>query len=146
MGWRREKSRVPSRETLLAARPLRCPNITEKPLADGGLELTVSLPRSRILRWLSGGNSDPIVRRYQLDPLGVEAWRMIDGQATVGAMIQRLADGHGLEPRVAEAATLTYLRTLAQRGIMMLALPNDTGQQSGPDEKPLRRGREDRGS
>ena len=71
---------------LLAARPLRNPNTTEKEIADGGLELTVSLPRSRLFRWLSGGRTDPIVRRYQLDKMGVEAWRMIDGRTSVGEM------------------------------------------------------------
>ena len=131
MGWRRKKSPAPSRETLLAARPLKCPGIVEKTLDDGGLELTVSLPRSRLFRWLSGGSKDPIVRRYQLDPLGVEAWRMMDGRTTVKTMIGRFASGHGMETPQAEAAVLTYLRTLAQRGIMMLALPHDSCEQAG---------------
>lgn len=109
---------------LLAARPLRNPNIAEKEIGDGGLELTVSLPRSRLFRWLSGGCNSPIVGRYQLDSVGVEAWRMIDGRTTITMMIERLASAHGMEPRQAEVAMLTYLRTLAQRGIMMLALPH----------------------
>ncbi len=121
---------------LLAARPLRCPGITEKPLADGGIELTVSLPRSRMLRWLSRGKNDPIVRRYQLDPPGVEAWRMIDGQTTVKAMIDRFASEHAMEKLQAEAAMLTYLRTLAQRGIMMLVLPHEAGREPGSTDKP----------
>ncbi len=131
MGWRHRKSRAPSKESLLAARPLKCPGIVEKTLDDGGLELTVSLPRTRLFRWLSGGCKDPIVRRYQLDPLGVEAWRMIDGQTTVGTIIERFASRHAMEMPQAEAAVLTYLRTLAQRGIMMLALPHDTCEQTG---------------
>ncbi len=125
MGWRRKKSPAPSREMLLAARPLRCPGIVEKVLDDGGLELTVSLPRSRLFRWLSGGSNAPIVRRYQLDSIGVEAWRMMDGEATVGTIIEHFASEHGMEMQQAEAAVLTYLRTLAQRGIMMLGLPQE---------------------
>lgn len=125
MGWRRRKDPGPSREMLLAARPLRNPNITEKEISGGGLELTVSLPRSRLFRWLSGGRNDPIVRRYQLDSIGTETWRMIDGRTTIMTMIEHLASAHGMKPRQAEAAVLTYLRTLAQRGIMMLALPHE---------------------
>ena len=126
MGWRRTKSAAPSREMLLAARPLRNPNTTEKEIADGGLELTVSLPRSRLFRWLSGGRNDPIVRRYELDSTGVEVWRMIDGQTKIMTMIERFVFGHGMEPPQAEAAMMTYLRTLAQRGIIMLALPRES--------------------
>ncbi|MDM8008872.1 MAG: PqqD family protein [Phycisphaerae bacterium] len=125
MGRRRKKDPGPSREMLLAARPLRNPNITEKEIDGGGLELTVSLPRSRLFRWLSGGRNDPIVRRYQLDAVGVETWRMIDGQTTIMTMIERLASTHGMQQRQAEAAMLAYLRTLTQRGIMMLALPHE---------------------
>jgi hypothetical protein len=130
MGWRRRKSQAPSKESLLAARPLKCPGIVEKTLEDGGLELTVSLPRSRLFRWLSRGSNDPIVRRYQLDPLGVEAWRMMDGRTTVRTMIEQFASRHAMEMPRAEAAVLTYLRTLAQRGIMMLALPHDARGQA----------------
>ena len=136
MGWRRSKSAAPSREMLLAARPLRNPNVTEKEIADGGLELTVSLPRSRLFRWLSGGRTDPIVRRYQLDKVGVEAWRMIDGRTGVGEMIERFASSHGMEPAQAEAAMMIYLRTLAQRGIIMLALPRESSGEAGKAEAP----------
>lgn len=134
MGWRRGKRAAPSREMLLAARPLRNPNIAEKETADGGLELTVSLPRSPLFRWLSGGRTDPIVRRYQLDKVGVEAWRMIDGRTSVGAMIERFTPLHGMGPSQAEAAMMTYLRTLAQRGIIMLALPRESSGEAGKTE------------
>ncbi|HPD28895.1 MAG TPA: PqqD family protein [Phycisphaerae bacterium] len=133
MGWRRKKTPGLSREMLLAARPLRNPNITEKEIAGGGLELTVSLPRSRLFRWLSGGCNHPIVRRYQLDVIGVETWRMIDGRTTIMTMIERLGSAHGMEPRQAEAAMLAYLRTLAQRGIMMLALPHEEPRAADKD-------------
>jgi hypothetical protein len=138
MGWRRKKAPAPDRETLLAARPLRNPHVTEKELADGGLELIVSMPRNRLLRWLSGGKNDPIVRRYQLDTPGVETWRMMDGRMTTGQMIDRFAATHEMEPQQAEAAMMMYLRTLAQRGIMMLALPDGTGEQAGSDRNPSR--------
>ena len=133
MGWRRSKSAAPSREMLLAARPLRNPNITEKGIPDG-LELTVSLPRSRLFRWLSGGRNDPIVRRYQLDKLGVETWRMIDDRTSIGELIERFTSSHGMERALAEAAMMTYLRTLAQRGIIMLALPRDSSGEAGRAE------------
>lgn len=110
---------------LLASRPLRNLNITEKEISGGGLELTVSPVRNRLSRWLSGRRKDRIVRRYQLDSIGTETWRMIDGRTTILTMIEHLASAHGMEPRQAEAAVLTYLRTLAQRGIMMLALPHE---------------------
>lgn len=131
MAWRRKKDRAVSKELLLAAQPLRNPNVSEKVLAEGGLELTVALPRGRLLRWLSGGKKDPIIRRYQLDSLGAEVWTMIDGRANVGAMIERFAAAHQMDASQAESAMLEYLQRLAQRGIMVLALPSEDHGQSG---------------
>jgi hypothetical protein len=125
--WRREK-RAPDRAALLAATPLRRPDVAERALADGGLELTASLPKNRLTRWLSRSNA-PVVRRFELDRLGAEAWRMMDGQTPVRAMIERFAASHQLNLREAEVAMLAYLRTLAQRGIMLL-----TWSEGGDDD------------
>ena len=132
MGLWRRKDRIPDRASLLAATPIRRPGVAERALADGGLELAVSLPRHRLSRWLSRSNQ-PVVRRFELDPLGVEAWRMMDGRTPVRAMIERFAASHQLNLREAEVAMLTYLRTLAQRGIMMLTWSEVQGDDRSTD-------------
>ena len=116
---------MPSRAGLLAARAVRNPQATERRLADGGLELSVPMAKSRLARWLSRTGDTPIIRKFELDRLGVEVWRMMDGRSTVREVIERFASAHQLNLREAEVSMLAYLRTLAGRGIMVLAMPDD---------------------
>lgn len=132
MGFWRKKGSAPSRPALLAARALRHPQATERPAADGGLELAVPMTRRRLARWLSRSGDKPIVRKFELDALGVEVWRMMDGHTTVRGMIEQLASAHQLNLREAEVAMLAYLRKLMERGIMVLALPDQ--EQAGTRE------------
>ncbi len=133
MGFWRKKGPAPSRSALLAARALRHPQATERPVAGGGLELAVPMTRRRLARWLSRSGNKPIIRKFELDALGVEVWRMMDGHATVREMIERLASGHQLNLREAEVAMLAYLRKLTERGIIVLALPDQ--EQTGTREE-----------
>ena len=135
MRWDRKRQRVPSRSGLLAATAVRNPKVSERRLDDGGLELSVPMTRSRLARWLSRSGDAPIIRKFELDQLGVEVWRMMDGRSTVREMIERFATAHELNLREAEVSMLAYLRTLAGRGIMVLAMPDD----------PSGRGKEGRG-
>jgi hypothetical protein len=132
MVFRRRKERPPSRSALLAARVVRHPQVTERPTADGGLELAVPVARRRLARWLSRSGDRPVIRRFELDALGVETWRMMDGRTTVRGMIERLASAHQLNLREAEVAMLAYLRKLMERGIMALAWPEH--EQTGKRE------------
>jgi len=120
--WRKQKRPPPSQTLMLAAKPLRHPQVTERRLEDGSVELAIPLARSRLARWLTGGGDKPVIRKCQLDKLGVEVWRMMDGRTTVRQMIERFAADHQLNLREAEVAMLAYLRTLATRGIIRLAV------------------------
>lgn len=119
--FRRQKGVTPSRAALLTAVPVRHPSATERTLPNGSVELSVPVEKRRLARWLTGDNK-PIMRKFELDPLGAEVWRMADGRATVREMIEAFAASHQLNLRESEVSMLAYLRTLVSRSIMVIAI------------------------
>ena len=57
-------------------------------------------------------------RKLQLDNLGTEVWKMIDGKRTVRDIVDAFAETHQLESREAEMAVTQFLRTLGKRGLI----------------------------
>ncbi len=57
-------------------------------------------------------------RKLQLDTLGTEVWRMIDGKRTVWDIVAAFAKTHQLESREAETAVTQFLRDLGKRGLI----------------------------
>ncbi len=59
-------------------------------------------------------------RKLQLDSLGTEVWKMIDGKRTVRDIVGTFAENHQLENREAEVAVTQFLRDLGKRGLIGL--------------------------
>lgn len=59
-------------------------------------------------------------RKLQLDSLGTEVWKMIDGKQTVRDIVDTFAKNHQLESREAEVAVTLFLRDLGKRGLIGL--------------------------
>ncbi len=59
-------------------------------------------------------------RKLQLDSLGTEVWKMIDGKRTVRDIVGAFAKNHQLENREAEVAVTQFLRDLGKRGLIGL--------------------------
>ncbi len=116
----RRREKPVERGELLEAVPRRVPDAKERVVGGGAIEVSIPVRRSRLGRWLAMGDDRPVVRRFELDALGASVWRMMDGRTSVRAMIERFAETHQLNLREAEVAMLTYLRTLAARGMMAL--------------------------
>ena len=57
-------------------------------------------------------------RKLQLDTLGTEVWKMIDGKRTVRDIVDDFAKTHQLENREAETAVTQFLRDLGKRGVI----------------------------
>jgi len=130
MFLRRKKRADHSRSDLLAAVPVRHPGAKEQEAKNDALRLAVPLPRSRVARWLTLGNNQPVTRQFELDERGAAVWRMIDGRMTVRAMIESFAKTHRLNLREAEVAMLSYLRTLSSRSIVAIQFPSKANEES----------------
>ena len=59
-------------------------------------------------------------RKLQLDSLGTEVWKMIDGKRSVRDIVDTFAETHQLEGREAEMAVTQFLRNLGKRGLIGL--------------------------
>jgi hypothetical protein len=53
-----------------------------------------------------------------LDDFGSEAWRLFDGQRTVGDISDRMSEGTGDEPRIAMVCLIMFLRNLKSAGVV----------------------------
>ena len=113
---------------MLASKPMRHPRVTEQRTESGALELILSIPKSRLARWLSRRSGEMVQRRFEIDALGEDAWKMMDGKTPVRTMIEQFAESHQLNLREAEVAMLAYLQSLASRGVMLLVVPDETAK------------------
>ncbi len=57
-------------------------------------------------------------RKLQLDNLGTDVWKMIDGKRTVRNIADAFAESHQLGYREAEMAVTQFLRDLGKRGLI----------------------------
>lgn len=63
-------------------------------------------------------------RGVALDKLGAEVYRAIDGERTVEQIVERFAEAHRLRFHEARLAVMQFLRMLAERKIVVLAVPS----------------------
>lgn len=63
-------------------------------------------------------------RGVALDKLGAEVFREVDGQRTVEQIVERFAANHRLRFHEARLAVMQFLRMLAERNIVVLAVPD----------------------
>ncbi|HEY4328552.1 MAG TPA: PqqD family protein [Phycisphaerae bacterium] len=119
-----EKKR-PSREALLGAVPVRNPVVRESRREgdEAGvmvLRLTAPLVPSR-LRGLIGGKK-MAEKSFDLDALGAFVWESLDGRRNVEELIEYFAAEKRVNVREAEVAVLAFLKMLAQRNLLALAI------------------------
>jgi hypothetical protein len=105
-----------NREAAMTARPekLEIVRMTERP--DGGVEVTVNVPKTGFLRMIGG--SGTVERTFSLDPMGREVYEACDGQSTVQAIAKNFAKKYMVGRSEAEVAVTTYLKTLMTKTLV----------------------------
>jgi len=85
----------------------------------------LNLPRRRtsMVRLISRVFRLPPYKRLELDELGTYAVELCDGSNTVAGIIARFAQRFRLNQREAEVSMVSYLQTLAKRGIISFLVP-----------------------
>jgi len=63
-------------------------------------------------------------RGVALDKLGSEVYRSVDGRQTVEQIVVSFAEAHRLRFHEARLAVMQFLKMLAQRNIIVLAVPD----------------------
>ena len=108
---------APSRQSRLAAVPIKNPAVKETPLAPKSkrlgastLRLTAPLERSRAKK------------SFDLDELGAFVWHASDGQKTIEQLIRHFAAEKHINLRESEVAVLAFLKTLTTKNLLALKI------------------------
>jgi len=124
--WRRSKPF--SREQSLASVPLRNAAVEEQRTDAGEVRLVIPLRATWWARLLSRAFYVPSTRRVVLDEIGGYVWGLCDGKHNVRQIIQALAKRYRLHRKEAEVSVVAYLRQLARRRLIGVAVPRPTQQ------------------
>jgi hypothetical protein len=95
--------------------------------ADGVIVLHIPRRMTGMARFMIKTFKVPTHRRVELDELGTFVLRLCDGEHTVRQIIGQFSRHYRLNPREAEVSMIQYLKILAQRGIIGLAVPTEPG-------------------
>ncbi len=123
MNYKKKKPRL-TKSRALSLTPVKNIETTEEPLESGDIVIHYPVTiRPWMERWIQrfkGSAPEMGSRRLQLDGLGTEVWKMIDGKRTVRDIVDAFAGSHQLETREAEMAVTQFLRDLGKRGVIGL--------------------------
>ncbi|MFP4380095.1 MAG: PqqD family protein [Candidatus Sumerlaeia bacterium] len=109
-----------SREAAISARPEQLSYVRRKERDDGGMEVTVNMPRTGFLRVVGGKGT--VERTFGLDPLGREVYEACDGKKTVRNIAKKFAKKHHVSQSEGEIAVTTYLKTLMTKNLVAVAV------------------------
>jgi coenzyme PQQ synthesis protein D (PqqD) len=108
----------------LTLTPVKNTESTEEPLDSGNIVIRYPVSmRPWMAKWIQRfkGPAPQIgTRKLQLDSLGTEVWKLIDGRRTVQDIVDVFAESHQLETREAEMAVTQFIRDLGKRGVIGL--------------------------
>ena len=113
-----------TREESLKCVPVR--NATLKTVHTANHEALITVPR-RNAWWanlLAKTFGIPEERQIQLDELGTFAWDHCDGKTSVASLVGQLRSRYKLSHREAEISMTAYLRQLAKKRLIGLAVPS----------------------
>ncbi|MEI6788754.1 MAG: hypothetical protein WCL49_09780 [bacterium] len=120
----------------LASIPIHNARIRETPDTDGTLVVEVDLTYKGLLRFMYRGLKLRTTRRYRLDGLGLEVYRMIDGIKSFEVLIDEFANKNRLTFFEGRAFLMQYLQMLMQKGLVAIGIPNSQLLRPSPLREP----------
>ena len=110
------------KQRALAAIPVQNSEITTQANPSGNIviryPLTVRPWVAKLLHRFRGASPQIRFRKLELDRIGTNVWRMIDGKRTVQEIIDEFAQIHQLPIAESESAITQFLRDLGKRGLI----------------------------
>jgi len=129
--WRRKEPRIElTLDQCLAALVVPNPDAKQRVLPSGRIEVSLPYLKPWLIRWLSRKDKKTFLRRFELDDLGSELWRLCDGRHTVAELVDYVATSGGLPPDSARESLIAYLHMLMVRGLVGLVVPQQEPAQS----------------
>jgi hypothetical protein len=119
-----------SRKQSLGSIPVRNQAVEVEHTDEGLVRLVIPRREDWWVRVLSRLFYVPTQRKVTLDELGSLVWAKCDGATTVREIIRILARRYKLHRKEAEVSVVAYLRTLAKRRLIAVAVPKDTADRA----------------
>ena len=94
--------------------------------AEGNAVLNLPRKRTSSVKLISRFFRLPPYKQIELDELGTCVVELCDGTNTVSEIITRFSEKFRLNRRESEVSMLTYLKTLAKRGIIAFVVPQQS--------------------
>ena len=113
------------RDQSMQAVPVLNQLITVEYDADDNAVLNVPRKRTTMVKWMAKLFRLPPYKQIELDELGTYTIELCDGEHTVEDIVEAFAERFDLNQREAEVSMLSYLQTLAKRGIIAFAVPEE---------------------
>lgn len=99
-------------------------------LAHGKTVLELKAAPGRLKRLLRTALGASASRQVELDEIGSYVWGLCDGRRTARKLAQRVGRRYHLNSREAEVSTTTFLRMLAERGLVSFMLPEPSAHET----------------
>jgi hypothetical protein len=122
MAKRVRKKETLSRWRALDAVPLRNQHCSVEKTDSGQVRLSVPVRQTWLTRVARRLTSLPEYKKIELDEIGTYVWKQCDGRTNVKALIQKVSKRFKLSYREAEVSLTQYLKMLAQRNVIGLAV------------------------
>lgn len=119
-----------SREQSLTSIPVRNEAIEQERSDDGNVRLVIPRRDDWWVRGFARFFYVPKKRRITLDEIGSFVWELCDGHNDVRQIIRALAERYKLHRKEAEVSVVAYLRQLAKRRLVAIAVLKDSGRKA----------------
>jgi len=91
-------------------------------LEGGRVQISLPYLKPWLVRLFSR-KSKTFARKFELDEVGAELWRLINGTRTVSDLAEHLQRSRGFDEAQAKESMVAYLNMLLVRGIVGLVVP-----------------------
>ena len=107
----------PAQRNVLDVKPLRLFDAAPQRVGDGQWRLTVPLKPAAWVRFFTRPPAG-LTKAFELDDVGKAVWDACDGDTPIRTIITSLAAQRDLNLREVEVATLAFVKTLVQKGLV----------------------------
>lgn len=114
-----------TRQDALRVYPTRNSNLQWEVDSEGMVSATLTRPHDLKNRVVGGFLMLPESKQLKLDEVGTFVWNLCDGKHTVADLVAKMADQYKLSRREVEVSLTEFLRMLAKRGMIVVAVPQD---------------------
>jgi hypothetical protein len=130
---KRERTPLVSRQDAMKVYPLRNQDLEWYSDEENLAVITVKRRTDMAGRVLANLLDSPNEKKIRLDEVGTFVWNLCDGERTIEQIVTEMVSEHKLTRREVELSLTEFLRTLAKRGMIGVAVPQEIMDKMEPE-------------